>query len=87
MLAKTLMTPHPLIDISGNVIESSPEMMSMSQAIANSDTPSIDPVTQFAVAVPLMVLYVLGIGLVKLVEKRALGRMPAEDDEEAEPAE
>ena len=55
--------------------------------IAAFITPSIDPVTQFAVAVPLMVLYVLGIGLVKLVEKRALGRMPDEDDEEAEPAE
>ena len=41
----------------------------------------------FAIAIPLMVLYALGIGLVKLVEKRALGRMPEEDDEEAEPAE
>ena len=55
--------------------------------IAAFITPSIDPVTQAAVAIPLMVLYALGIGLVKLVEKRALGRMPEEDDEEAEPAE
>ena len=49
-------------------------------------TPSIDPVTQAAVAIPLMVLYVLGIILVKMVEKRALGRMP-EEEEESEPTE
>ena len=37
-------------------------------------TPSIDPVTQAAVAIPLIFLYGLGILLVKLVEKRGLGR-------------
>ena len=35
-------------------------------------TPSVDPVTQTAVAVPLILLYVLGIGLVRLVEKRGI---------------
>ncbi|HJN92715.1 MAG TPA: twin-arginine translocase subunit TatC, partial [Dehalococcoidia bacterium] len=53
--------------------------------IAAFITPSIDPVTQAAVAIPLMVLYVLGIALVKLVEKRGLGAAdvtaPELDDE------
>ena len=42
--------------------------------IAAFITPSIDPVTQAAVAIPLIFLYGLGILLVKLVEKRGLGR-------------
>ena len=42
--------------------------------IAAFITPSIDPVTQALVAVPLIFLYGLGIGLVKLVETRGLGR-------------
>ena len=53
--------------------------------IAAFITPSIDPVTQAAVAIPLMVLYLLGILLVKIIEPRALARMPvAEEDAEAE---
>lgn len=54
--------------------------------IAAFITPSIDPVTQAAVAIPLMVLYALGIILVKIVEPRALGRMAVDvdgDDEDA----
>lgn len=35
-------------------------------------TPSVDPVTQTAVALPLMLLYALGVGLVRLVEKRGI---------------
>jgi sec-independent protein translocase protein TatC len=35
-------------------------------------TPSIDPVTQFLVAAPMIVLYFVGIGLAKLVEKKPL---------------
>ena len=41
--------------------------------IAALITPSIDPITQTAVAVPLMVLYGLGIALVKLVQDRGPG--------------
>lgn len=41
--------------------------------IAALITPSIDPVTQSAVAIPLIGLYGLGIVLVKIVEKRGLG--------------
>ena len=53
--------------------------------IAAFITPSIDPVTQAAVAIPLMFLYVLGIALVKIIEPRALARMPVvEEDAEAE---
>ena len=37
-------------------------------------TPSIDPVTQAAVAIPLIGLYGIGIGLVWLVQSRGLGR-------------
>ena len=55
-------------------------MIPVSFVIAAFITPSIDPVTQAAVAIPLMVLYALGIGLVKLVETRALGKMPNEDE-------
>lgn len=35
-------------------------------------TPSIDPVTQTVVAVPIIILYVVGIGLAKLVEGNSL---------------
>lgn len=53
--------------------------------IAAFITPSIDPVTQAAVAIPLMVLYLLGIALVKLVENRGLGAadITATDEDEA----
>ncbi len=53
-------------------------------------TPSIDPVTQTFVAVPTLCLYMLGILLVRLVEKRTL--IPViesdleDDEDEAEPA-
>ena len=50
--------------------------------IAALITPSIDPVTQTTVAVPLLFLYVLGIALVKLVEGRALGASPPEEPEQ-----
>ena len=40
----------------------------MSVLIAAVVTPSIDPVTQFVVALPILVLYFVGIGLAKLVE-------------------
>jgi sec-independent protein translocase protein TatC len=35
-------------------------------------TPSIDPVTQFFVAGPMIILYFVGIGLAKLVEDKPL---------------
>ncbi|PZC44572.1 MAG: sec-independent protein translocase protein TatC [Chloroflexi bacterium] len=43
-------------------------------------TPSIDPVTQAFVAVPLIFLYGLGIILVKIVEKRGLGKDRDQDE-------
>ena len=46
--------------------------------IAAFITPSIDPVTQAFVAIPLVFLYGLGIVLVKIVEKRGLRRDRAE---------
>ena len=42
--------------------------------IAAFITPSIDPITQAAVALPLIGLYGLGIGLVRLVQDRGLNR-------------
>ena len=44
--------------------------------IAALITPSIDPVTQTAVALPLLALYIVGIGLVWLVRGHAFGRAP-----------
>ena len=52
--------------------------------IAALITPSIDPVTQAAVAIPLIFLYGLGILLVKLVEKRGLGRYRNAEIEDVE---
>ncbi|MXY78426.1 MAG: twin-arginine translocase subunit TatC [Chloroflexi bacterium] len=52
--------------------------------IAALITPSIDPVTQAAVAIPLIFLYGLGILLVKLVETRGLGRYRNAEIEDAE---
>ena len=54
-------------------------------------TPSIDPVTQTFVAVPTLGLYILGIVLVKLVEKRTLipvieSDLDDDDDPEGQPA-
>ncbi len=46
--------------------------------IAALITPSIDPVTQAAVAIPLIGLYGLGIGLVWLVQGRGLGHQDRE---------
>jgi len=42
--------------------------------IAAMITPSIDPVTQAFVAIPLLFLYGLGIVLVKIVQSRGLGK-------------
>jgi Sec-independent protein secretion pathway component TatC len=49
-------------------------------------TPSIDPVTQTFVAVPTLGLYLLGIILVRLVEKRTLIPVIESDlDDEEDP--
>lgn len=44
-------------------------------------TPSIDPVTQAAVAIPLIFLYGLGIFLVWIVQNRGLGRQDQDDQD------